>query len=339
MMDFSTFIIKDYFTEYELSINKPLDSPRYLQIEITNRCNLKCTSCIHAYNKKNFVDMSLANFTKTIEQLPMVEHVSFVGGGETLLLDKFEDYIRLCSSKGIFSSCTTNGILIKKQISQIIEAGLGRIAISVDAADDLTLKNIRPGLTVKRLRDAIIIASQMTMNSETILSAAITLSSLNLSSFEYIVKLLIDCGIKEITVESFHNWGEKNIMNIKSLFNMNPNYVIERIEKGLIEAKNNGVLIRIFDYKRVLNKGEVSNCICPWPWDSIYITSNGDITPCCVNIESSPKSFMGNIFHDDISNVWNGQRYNNLRESFFNYKEWDLCSNCVYRMEFGLINK
>ena len=336
-MDFSHFIVEDHFKQYDICPGEPKPLPTYLQIELTNRCNLHCPSCPRAVRPSSDDILSLRDFERLLEELPLLKHVSFVGAGETLLVKNFAEYVRICSKRRILSSCTTNGLLIKKCLAELIEAGLGKIMISVDAGKEVLLATLRSGLRLTTLRQAILAAIEMTHGTQTSVSAAVTLSAMNIASFVNTICFLVDCGIREVTVESLHHWGNDKSLNKFSLFYINPQQVVESIEEGLVVALKHDLQVHIFDYRRVLFRDHLQSCHCPWPWDAIYVTCKGDVTPCCVNVEATSSNRMGNIHKTSVSEIWNGRRYHNLRKSFFNKHQWSTCIDCVYRMEFGQI--
>jgi radical SAM protein with 4Fe4S-binding SPASM domain len=54
---------------------------------------------------------------------------------------------------------------------------------------------------------------------------------------------------------------------------------------------------------------------CSWPWNSVFITVHGDVTPCCNCADSNIISF-GNIFQQNFLEIWNNKQYRNFRTTF-----------------------
>jgi MoaA/NifB/PqqE/SkfB family radical SAM enzyme len=329
------FIGANDFERYKLVPGRPAESATYLQIELTNRCNLSCAGCVRALGTGDGSLMSVEAFENLLAQLPDLRHVSFVGAGEALIVRNFADFVRACSERHIFSSCNTNGALVRRRVPAAIEAGLGLLAVSVDAADDVTLALMRDQTTVNDLRSWLADAVTLTEGSPTEVSAAVTLGAANYHRFADIVALIADCGVRRATVESVHHWGEDKALNTQSLFSLDPKEAAEQLERGLWVALGRGVDISIFDYRRLAAKRE--DYICPWPWDSIYVTRTGQMTPCCVNIEATPANTIGDLRELPVQDIWRGENYANLRDSFMKkVPEWPSCDGCVYRKEFGL---
>lgn len=333
---FRHFIVTDDFDRYGLRPGEPTSSPHYLQVELTDLCNLTCAGCVRSEHESVGSVLDLATFIDLLDQLPDLEHVSFVGAGEAIIVRNFAEYVRSCSERGLFSSTNTNGLLVRRRLEVALEAGLGLLAISVDGADDATLSVMRSGLKISQLSASIEAAATMTQRAGARLSAAVTLSSTNIASFADIVQYVADRGIHEITVESLHHWGDDKRLNAQSLFALTPTTVIAHLEDGLSVALERDVNLSIFDYTRLLTPS-IADAVCPWPWDAFYLTRDGDVTPCCVNMEASPANRLGSISEAPIQEIWEGTEFTRLRNSFLGEPTWSSCEECVYRMEFGRV--
>jgi radical SAM protein with 4Fe4S-binding SPASM domain len=276
-------------------------------------------------------------FKTMLDGLPRLQHVSFVGAGEALFLADFPNYIRLCSTRGIDTSTVTNGLLIPTRLPPAVAAGLGRIGISIDAADDDLLRQLRSDLALAALTRSIRSAVTLCRKTSTRVFAATTLSSATAGRFASIVEYIADCGLREMTVESLHHWGNDKRLNQLSLFAGEARGIVADIEEGLEIAVRLGVHVTIFDYTRLL-RGAGFACHCPWPWDGVFLTCHGKVTPCCVNIEASETNALGDLHAESIGGIWVGSKYRAFRESFGTDREWESCRNCVYRLEFGQVS-
>lgn len=328
------FIVTDDFDRYGLRPGQPTVTPRYVQLELTDLCNLACAGCVRATHTSAGSHFGIDSFRALLDDLPDLEHVSFVGAGEALIVRDFAAYVTACTERGVFTSTNTNGLLVRRRIGPVVQAGLGLLAISVDGADDATLVAMRSGLTRHRLVAAIEAAVALTAETPTRLSAAVTLSLRNVHTFADIVAMVADLGVTELSVESLHHWGDDHALNGESLFAMDADHVRHHLEAGLHVAADHRLTARVFDYRRLHESTQ--EFLCPWPWDACYITGTGDVTPCCVNLRAEDHNILGNVNHAPIADVWNGTRYRKLRRSLLgDGPEWASCTDCVYRKEFG----
>jgi radical SAM protein with 4Fe4S-binding SPASM domain len=51
--------------------------------------------------------------------------------------------------------------------------------------------------------------------------------------------------------------------------------------------------------------------LCPYPWSTVNIASNGDIVACCR--DSERQTVLGNLFEQSFLDIWNGEKYRDLR--------------------------
>jgi radical SAM protein with 4Fe4S-binding SPASM domain len=58
--------------------------------------------------------------------------------------------------------------------------------------------------------------------------------------------------------------------------------------------------------------------LCPYPWASLVIASNGDVVACCRDLDH--KTVLGNLFEDDVQAIWNGDRSVALRRALLDKK-------------------
>jgi len=64
------------------------------------------------------------------------------------------------------------------------------------------------------------------------------------------------------------------------------------------------------------------------PWHGLAITANGDIKPCC-----QWRGSLGKVTDNELSNVYNNQKIQSLRQEFLDGIEPESCSSCWEREE------
>ena len=70
---------------------------------------------------------------------------------------------------------------------------------------------------------------------------------------------------------------------------------------------------------------------CQRPWTLSYVTANGNVLPCCIapwTAKNYRGALLGNAFTDDFSTIWNGERYQQFRETFESDVAPDPCRGC-----------
>ena len=138
-------MMKNIFDKY----NRPV---RDLRISVTDRCNFRCTYCMpkevygEAFKflpREELLDFDeIEKIAKSFAALGVTK--IRLTGGEPLVRKNIEDLIsKLSRIKGIEDiAMTTNGYLLEPKIDSLLEAGLNRITVSLDAIDEITFKKM-----------------------------------------------------------------------------------------------------------------------------------------------------------------------------------------------------
>ena len=138
-------MMKNIFDKY----NRPV---RDLRISVTDRCNFRCTYCMpkevygEAFKflpREELLDFDeIEKIAKSFASLGVTK--IRLTGGEPLVRKNIEDLIsKLSRINGIEDiAMTTNGYLLEPKIDSLLEAGLNRITVSLDAIDEITFKKM-----------------------------------------------------------------------------------------------------------------------------------------------------------------------------------------------------
>jgi len=132
------------------------DLPIWAQLNITYKCNLDCGYCSEYDNSKNHV--AYADLVERIDRVKALGalHADLIGG-EPLLHPDLAPLMRHIVSRGMTTGMTTNGFLLTEdKLLELMDAGMGRIQMSVDALKP------KPGVpkSLKTLRKKIEMVSR-----------------------------------------------------------------------------------------------------------------------------------------------------------------------------------
>jgi MoaA/NifB/PqqE/SkfB family radical SAM enzyme len=95
--------------------------------------------------------MTLALALRLID-LPSIERVCFGQYGEPLLWPYLSRAVLYASTRSHYTWLTTNGQLLEEHmIGKLLDAGISKIIISIDALDPITYEKLRPGLEFNRV--------------------------------------------------------------------------------------------------------------------------------------------------------------------------------------------
>jgi putative metalloenzyme radical SAM/SPASM domain maturase len=134
--------------------------PTKLFVETTTSCNLGCFMCVKQSGACEIAEgtMPLSTFAALEDALPRAQALILNGIGEPLLHPQLETFISRAKKlmpRASRISFQSNGLLIDDlRARALLEAGLDRICISVDAASAKTLKKMREGAEIEGISRA-----------------------------------------------------------------------------------------------------------------------------------------------------------------------------------------
>jgi MoaA/NifB/PqqE/SkfB family radical SAM enzyme len=132
-----------------LTLLPPVTALRRIYVELTNQCNLTCTTCMRNVWDEPAGWMSRTTFERLLDGLreisPLPE-VFFGGFGEPLAHPDALDMIKKVKELGTRVELITNGILLTEETSQrLIECGLDLLWVSIDGATPESYADVRLG--------------------------------------------------------------------------------------------------------------------------------------------------------------------------------------------------
>ncbi len=136
-----------YFFSY--LINYPLIYPKEINFQMTNACTLKCKMCsIWKLPRRKKDEISVKEMKRILNEVKNwkeTRYVSFVGGEALIRMEDTFELIKYAKSLGFFTNIVSNGTLLtkKENCRRLVEAGLDRIAFSLDGAREKTHDFIR----------------------------------------------------------------------------------------------------------------------------------------------------------------------------------------------------
>ena len=116
-----------------------------LYLEVTNRCNLLCTTCPRTYVElEPPADMSWELFTPDRRPGAELSRAVLHGVGEPMLVKNLPQMVRYLKDRGVYVLFNTNGtVLNEKNGRALIDAGLDELRVSLDAANAESYLKVR----------------------------------------------------------------------------------------------------------------------------------------------------------------------------------------------------
>jgi MoaA/NifB/PqqE/SkfB family radical SAM enzyme len=119
--------------------------PVCLYLEVTNRCNLLCTTCPRTYadlEPPAGHGLGSVSFDRRPASEPHARRAAWVG--EPMLVKHLPKMVRYLAERSVYVLFNTNGTVMTERSGRaLIEAGLDELRVSLDAATRETFKAVR----------------------------------------------------------------------------------------------------------------------------------------------------------------------------------------------------
>lgn len=262
--------------------------PVEVSIELTNHCNLACIMCNRQEMTRPLGNINWKTFRTIVDQTyQTAELYYFHCLGETLLHPQLPKMIDYCGQKKVPVSIATNATLLDKQKTKML---------------------------LKHPPDHIFFAMDAT-NAE-------TYKKIRGKDCFHIVRRNILYYLKE---------KRKNPVKTKAVV-LFVKQKLNRKQAGKFKEywQNKGVsgvyIKSIMQFIKLKPQGKPTRR-CPFPWQRISFTWEGEAFPCC--IDTNCRFNLGNINSKSFPQIWNCPNYQKLRGNINSGKLNPLCRCCT----------
>lgn len=298
---------KEYRDQYDKASQLEIvtDFPIQLDFELNASCNLKCPMCPNSAESNNrkgkdtwfkfddfkrILDAGVKNGLKAIK-------LNYLN--EPLIRKDIIQFISYAKEIGISDIyLSTNGLLLTDVFTkELIEAGLTRIQVSIDAYTNETYDKVRPGgdlgKVVENIEQFVKIRNELQS-----ITPLIRVNFVRTELNEHELQHFVDYWVKKVEMVGIQEMVKPPVSNVD------------------IKSKTTS------------NKRK-EGFRCSFPFKQMVINNEGNILPCCTFYGEQFK--MGNIKYDNIIDVWNSEQMRILRNIHRNgkYYENDICKKCV----------
>ncbi len=267
----------------------------WAEVEVTGKCNLRCKSCLFSCNEAAPDELTTTEITGLIDEFALmnVEWLKLTGGEALLRKDIFQ-IIDYAKEKGLNVRLNSNCELIDRKVARKLNVDL--VQASVDGLEE-TNDWLRGEGTFKRTMDAIgfLVDNDIKVHSNTVVTQhnkgeliglCDMLPSMDVCDFGF--TRLINAGRGRKVYDALH-LSTPELMGVK--FKLMGYAKIKRYSLSFYGG---------FAY--FINE-------CGASYFNPFVTSTGDVTPCC-NIRD--KVIVGNVresSYRDIFRRYDGKRF------------------------------
>lgn len=273
-----------------------------LQLETCNICNAECVFCPYPAMKRKKGTMSMELFTRLMDEaaiLPLIDHITFTGLGETLLDKYLFERIRYARSlmPAVMLDIYSNGtFLTKEKIDALIDAGLSVLYVSLNAV-------------VAEKRQQIMFPNKPDHDD-----------------FAHVCEMLdyaIEAGkgrmktvVKSVVAKDLMECGESDT------FLTRWNGPTDRGGNGYIHLEGNWA-------GATFPMRVKPTTACARALQQIMVLWDGRVSLCCFDGEG--EEILGDLNNETIRDVFNGAKATGIREAHWNGRRASipLCAGCT----------
>jgi len=348
------------------ALTKPVDPHRYfeasdaklarraerlpvcLYLEVTNRCNLLCTTCPRTYEElEPPADMSWGLFTRIVDQVPDLARAVLHGVGEPMLVKSLPRMVRYLKERGVYVLFNTNGTVLNERNGRaMIAAGLDELRVSLDAANAASYLKVRGksyfGRILRNVK-AFRALQEREGHATPRVSAWLTGLRETIAELPAFVRVAAEIGVKEVYLQRLVFFDRDTIGMARpdqALFEQLTSGEADHLHEAETLAKSLGLTFSASgaasEPGMSLVRRQDGNpwSLCRRPWTVMYFTANGRALPCCIAPFSQhgyANYTLGDATQEDLRAIWNGPRYQAFREALGSPAPPQACASCGLR--------
>lgn len=281
--------------------------PEIYQIELTNRCNLKCPTCLRTtamVRENDVLDFELLKTMHARGDFAGTAYIELQMAGEPTLHPQLGSIVSyLQDTCGLLVGLSTHGLLIGKK-DGVLDAllDLNDLTISVDSVDPNVYHRMRYPARLPMLLEAL-----STFFDEYAVRRKAG-RRLPFVELQLVRTEQPDTGDVDAlkAVMRAHGWDEHAVVR-----------VVDDCFSEMQGRKQRGI-------------NERSAQMCINPFCSVSVAHNGDVVSCCYVFD--PKrdevNWYGNLNENSLEEIWESDRVVEMRRSHMEGRQKDSCAKC-----------
>ncbi|MCJ8347663.1 radical SAM protein [bacterium] len=280
-------------------------APVMLNIEPTNKCNLKCVMCPRDLMTRPLGVMSIKDYTKLMIQAQEigVSEVTLNGYGEPFITEEVYEMVSLAKQYGLNIKINTNGhYLNEKRILKLLEDPPQTLSISLDGATKEVYERVRVNGNFEKVQKAISLFLKLRKEQGKENEVKLSLQIIKMDETQEEVDDFCNYWkdkVDEVHVPNVHNWG------------------------GVIQKEG------------TLNNLKITRYPCKELFRTMMVFYDGSVSICCAVFDDNMN--MGNIHQKPLKDIWNSSEYQLLRKHHINgdFHKIDVCKDCNMWKVYG----
>jgi radical SAM protein with 4Fe4S-binding SPASM domain len=299
---------------------------------ITNKCNLRCSSCYNSYTEKLDNELSITEMKKIADEvLPFLSYGFSISGGEPFCrkseLFEILEYVSNKEEKHRVG-LVTNGTLINEDDAKRLSR-IGNLTVQI-SLDGIT-KESHEFNRGKNTFDKVIETIKILRKYDVKILLGVLLTEKSIHEIQEVLDFAINLGISSVRFIEMFWQGLSRSKSMKRPLS----YELFPIYKNLLRHDNKYKSVLQKDATKVIFDSLISpikkKC-CGIDNQTVYIDSNGNVYPC--NLLISEEHKLGNIREKNFEDIW---LYSELKKTLcdLTVDGFEGCKSCEIRYFCG----
>ena len=323
---------------------KPLPSlvtrvPRTCVWEITTACNLRCRHCEVSAGSPRTGELDTDALLRIADELVAAGCIDVsLTGGEPLLRRDWPVLARRLADQKVLVKVVTNGLLLDDRvIAEMIESGVGGVAVSIDGSRDVHDWVRQPPAAMGSRYDRAIAAVQNLARSPLRTAVITQIHRRNLTELESIYETLVALGVEAWQVQLAFPLGR--LLACEEPMLIDPGGLAELHERLAVLARDGRVRLMVADnigyYTRqepVIRRAVGGMCTfftgCMAGCLAVCVQSDGSVKGC----PTHPDCFtVGDLRRESFAEIWNDEARFAYNTRWEDGRLLGACAECSFR--------
>jgi MoaA/NifB/PqqE/SkfB family radical SAM enzyme len=337
-------------------------------VEVTNKCNLNCSTCIRNVWDVSYGHMSTEVFDRillSLKQRPEKPELFLGGYGEPLSHPKILHFIERAKGCGFRVSMITNGVLLTQEVAQrLIDLKLDMLWVSLDGASSECYTDVRLGDMLSVILSNLVHLRSLKYQQFGLslwsgtpkLGIAFVAMKRNIHDLGEVIRMGSRLGATEFSVSNVLAHNEALLQ--ENLYARSLDMIAGQEIRPTIQVPpmdlDPQTLKALGEVMRDLNQLELTGSFlnrnvdqCPFvERGSLAVRWDGKVSPCLPMLythehylgdrkRTSREYFVGDVREQVLLEIWNTPDYRTLRKRLqdFDFSPCAVCNSCEMALE------
>ena len=301
------------------------DSPIFVQFDVTNACNLRCSHCVTSSGEP------LEDELSTQEALSLIDELASLGvfqigfsGGEALLRSDVFTLMERAKKRGMRVQLTTNATLVSEEVAaELAKLEPVTVGVSLEGATRESYGSFRGEENFERMLSGI----RALLSNSVPVKLKVAVSRRNLREVDAILELALELGVEAVDMFLLYPEGRAKGMGDEALSREEIRDFLALLAKRRREYEGR-LAIDVDDKPNAfLVDASLGTSTCGAGAYWAEVLPNGDVVPCIFLRDLC----AGNVREKSFREIWESSVWEPLRERRLKGK----CETCEHATRCG----